>query len=233
MSVILNFKNWKSLYEQAEDNEYQDLNTQKLTPGGAVQVPGWVELGPTGGAIVVGKDDWKRGGGALFKDPVVYMGQKLQGGYIMGQHYYSTSEAGKPTTQNIVAGKVGMAAFKFEQTNYGTTAITRVAEYSDQLNAYSFIAIWLNFLEYTANPTEALPPYYINIIKSFGQLAPGLPNLAQSIIQYNTDRKEKPEVWKNTLALALSSPTLRIYPDVNSAKTFINRSIKELTTIFG
>lgn len=230
MSVILNFKNWKSLYEQAEDNEYHDLTTKNLTAGGAVQVPGWVELGPTGGVTVIGKDGWKRAGTALFKDPVVYMGQRLQGGYIMGQHYY-TDDTQK--TQNIVAGKVGMAAFEFEQTNYGTTKITRVAEYSDQLNAYSFIAVWLNFLEYTANPTEALPPYYINIIKSFGQLAPGLPNLAQSIIQYNTDRKEKPEVWKNTLAVALSSPTLRIYPDVNSAKTFINRSINELATIFG
>jgi hypothetical protein len=232
MSVILNFKNWKSLYEQAEDDIYQDLNTQKLTPGGAVQVPGWVGLGPIGGVAVTDQTQWKREGNALFKDPVVYMSSNREAGYVMGQHYYTTAESGK-NTQNIVAGKVGMVAFKFKQTSYGTTAITRVAEYSDQLNAYSFIAVWLNFLEYTANPTEALPPYYINIIKSFGQLAPGLPNLAQSIIQYNTDRKEKLEVWKNTLALALSNTTLRIYPDVNSAKTFINRSIKELTTIFG
>lgn len=231
MSVILNFKNWKSLYEQTENEEYQDLNAQNLTPGGAMQVPGWVMLGPIGGMSVASKETWKRQGTAIFKDPVVYMGSNSQGGYIMGQHYYT--DVANNNTQVPVAGMVGLAGFTFEQTSYGTTKLTRVAEYSDQLNAYSFIAIWLNFLQYTPNQREALPQYYINIIKPFGQLAPGLPNLAQSIIQYKTDAKEKPEVWKNTLAAALSNSSLKLYPDMGSARNFVNVSTQQFTSIFG
>ena len=251
MSAILNFQKWKRLYEQTkpakqpaaaaktEFNEISQTELEKgtsLQKGKTTQYPGFTIIGqPGGGSATIDASTFKRGetfatqagGVVLFKDPAIYVSSNGEGGTAMGPQYYSVQGAA-PTAN---AGKIALINFKFTPYNkYGSTTPTKLKLLNDTITASGFIAEMFSFLEYDGQRGTDISPYYINIIKGFAQLAPGIPGLAQSIVDYNTKYKEKNAEWKMDLSNQLTSR--KIFADSNAAQKWVGRNSSTLSKIF-
>ena len=242
MSAILNFGKWKKLYEEtkspsaapaASNETYTGLTPIMIETGAlavdkAVQVPEYVNLGPIGGVSITDASQLKAGGTAIMKDPIVWTNKNKEGGTAYGVTAYRTDAKKSPT---LNSDSVSFINFKFYQSTYGSTTITKITTRKNTMTAYFFIGAMLSHDGFEMT-TEGIHPFYINKIKAVAALAPGLPNLAQSIEQYKTDYKEKKSDWETNLSSALLANKV-LNGDAAAISKLVKTNSAKFSTIFG